>query len=81
MEAFLNATPQSSDEDKSKARWSISSSALYLLEQVFKIERFPSLHMRQRLAVDLGVTARQVRHPHTLLGSNVLARVRACEAP
>ena len=40
MEAFLNATHQSSDEDKSKARWSISSSALYLLEQVFKMSAF-----------------------------------------
>ena len=47
-------------DDKTKGRWTISSSALYLLEQVFKMERFPSLHMRQRLAADPGVTARQV---------------------
>ena len=41
-------------------RWIISSSALYLLEQVYKIENYPSLHMRQRLAADLEVSQRQV---------------------
>ncbi len=43
-----------------KGRWIISASALYLLEQVYKIENYPSLHMRQRLATDLGVSQRQV---------------------
>ena len=47
--------------DKSKVRWIISAPALHLLEQVFKMEHFPSLHMRQRLAADLDVSARQVR--------------------
>ena len=50
----------SDDQDKSKARWIISPPVLYLLEQVFKMEHFPSLHMRQRLAADLNVSARQV---------------------
>ena len=49
------------EQDRSKARWIISAPALYLLEQVFKIEHFPSLHMRQRLAADLKVSARQVK--------------------
>lgn len=47
-------------DNYAKGRWIISSSALYLLEQIFKIENYPSLHMRQRLAADLGVSARQV---------------------
>lgn len=57
------ATPaeQYDGEKGSKARWIISSSALFLLEQVYRIDRFPSLEMRQRLADDLGVSARQVR--------------------
>jgi len=42
-------------------RWIISSSALYLLEQVYKIENYPSLHMRQRLATDLEVSQRQIQ--------------------
>ena len=41
-------------------RWIISSSALYLLEQMYEIENDPSLHMRQRLATDLEVSQRQV---------------------
>ena len=52
---------ESSNDDKTKARWIISAPALHLLEQVFKMEHFPSLHMRQRLAADLNVSARQVR--------------------
>ncbi len=44
-------------------RWKITSTTLGLLEQVFKIERFPSLHMRQRLAADIGVSSRQARAP------------------
>ena len=48
-------------ENEPKARWIISPPTLYLLEQVFKMEHFPSLHMRQRLAADLNVSARQVR--------------------
>jgi len=47
--------------EKTKARWIISPPVLYLLEQVFKMEHFPSLHMRQRLAADLNVSARQVQ--------------------
>ena len=54
------AARESFDGD-AKARWLISPPALYLLEQVFKMEHFPSLHMRQRLAADLNVSARQVR--------------------
>ena len=53
------------EQDKTKARWIISPPALYLLEQVFKMEHFPSLHMRQRLAADLHVSARQVQTPPT----------------
>jgi hypothetical protein len=57
------------DADRSKqSRWVITSPALYLLEQVYKMERFPSLRMRQRLAADLNVSARQV-----------CARVASCE--
>ena len=41
-------------------RWIISSSALYLLEQMYEIENDPPLHMRQRLAADLEVSQRQV---------------------
>eukprot|EP00322_Chrysochromulina_rotalis_P000270 CAMPEP_0115849252 /NCGR_PEP_ID=MMETSP0287-20121206/11353_1 /TAXON_ID=412157 /ORGANISM="Chrysochromulina rotalis, Strain UIO044" /LENGTH=660 /DNA_ID=CAMNT_0003303213 /DNA_START=76 /DNA_END=2059 /DNA_ORIENTATION=- len=48
-------------EASNKGRWIITSSALYLLEQVYKIENYPSLQMRQRLAMDLGVSARQVQ--------------------
>ena len=55
-----HVTPYPPAPERSKQRWIISSAALYLLEQVFKMERFPSLHMRQRLAMDLGVSARQV---------------------
>ena len=40
--------------------WIISSSALYLLEQMYEIENDPPLHMRQRLATDLEVSQRQV---------------------
>ena len=58
------------EQDKTKARWIISPPALYLLEQVFKIEHFPSLHMRQRLAADLNVSARQVRKQMTSLTSH-----------
>ena len=42
-------------------RWIITRPALYVLEQVFTIEKFPSHVMRQRLAQDLGVSGRQVR--------------------
>ena len=42
-------------------RWIIDAPTLYLLEQVFKMERFPSQHMRQRLATDLKVSDRQVQ--------------------
>lgn len=56
-----------SDIDKSKApRWNIKPAALTVLEQIFTLEKFPSQHIRQRLAYDLAVTARQARRrpPH-----------------
>ena len=56
----LDELGESGPAGDSKIRWIISSSALFLLEQIFKIDRFPSLEMRQRLADDLGVSARQV---------------------
>ena len=49
-------------------RWIITRPALYVLEQVFAIEKFPSHVMRQRLAQDLGVTPRQARAQHSLCG-------------
>ena len=55
-----NAAFETHSESKRNSRWIITPSMLYLLEQVFNIERFPSLHMRQRLAADLQVSARQV---------------------
>ena len=58
---FAANDPHHMEGADSKRRWIISSSVLYLLEHVFKMERFPSLHMRQRLAADLGVSTRQVR--------------------
>ena len=49
-------------ENPISRRWiiNISSSALYLLEQMYEIENDPPLHMRQRLATDLEVSQRQV---------------------
>jgi len=59
MQADMMMRP---DETKSKLpRWNINRSALYVLEQVFDLEKFPSHHMRQRLAADLAVTPRQVQ--------------------
>ena len=57
------ASPQllSAIDNPISGRWiKISSSALYLLEQMYEIENDPPLHMRQRLATDLEVSQRQV---------------------
>ena len=56
------ASPQllSAIDNPISGRWIISSSALYLLEQMYEIENDPPLHMRQRLATDLEVSQRQV---------------------
>ena len=72
---MLAEEPRAIQAAKAKVpRWNINRSALYVLEQVFALEKFPSHHMRQRLAADLGVTARQVSNP---LGSPP-ARCLAC---
>ena len=60
-------------------RWNINRSALYVLEQVFALEKFPSHHMRQRLAADLGVTARQVQQAGR--GSRLFPAPRGGEGP
>jgi len=55
-------TASSASSNKGKPpRWNIKPPVLVVLEQVFCIEKFPSFHMRHRLAMDLGVTARQVQ--------------------
>jgi hypothetical protein len=54
------ASPQLLSGIDISERWIISSSALYLLEQMYEIENDPPLHMRQRLATDLEVSQRQV---------------------
>ena len=76
---------ESSNDDKTKARWIISAPALHLLEQVFKMEHFPSLHMRQRLAADLKVSARQVKTKAAIFQGGrgavwgLMGRTRGCD--
>ena len=48
------------NQDKAP-RWIVSRPALFILEQVFALEKFPTMLMRTRLATDLGVTPRQVQ--------------------
>ena len=42
-------------------RWKIPSAALQMLEQVFTIDKFPSVETRKQLAANLKVTPRQVQ--------------------
>jgi len=42
-------------------RWNISKKALEVLEEIFRLEKFPSAEMRRRLAADFGVAPRQVQ--------------------
>uniref|UniRef100_A0A7S0Q416 Homeobox domain-containing protein n=1 Tax=Coccolithus braarudii TaxID=221442 RepID=A0A7S0Q416_9EUKA len=42
-------------------RWSVSRAAKAILEEVYRLERFPSTDMRRRLASDFGVSPRQVQ--------------------
>ena len=42
-------------------RWSISKQSLLVLEEIFRLEKFPSAEMRRRLASDFGVAPRQVQ--------------------
>ena len=68
------ASPQllSAIDNPISGRWIISSSALYLLEQMYEIENDPPLHMRQRLATDLEVSQR-------LVSARARAHGRLCE--
>ena len=52
--------PKMGNQDKAP-RWIVSRPALFILEQVFALEKFPTMLMRTRLATDLGVTPRQVQ--------------------
>ncbi|KAL1503161.1 hypothetical protein AB1Y20_011220 [Prymnesium parvum] len=62
MHAFGQHDPHSLGGSKQKSpRWIITRPALFVLEQVFTIDKFPSHVMRQRLAQELGVTPRQVQ--------------------
>jgi len=42
-------------------RWKIPPTALQMLEQVFKVDKFPSVETRKNLATNLKVTPRQVQ--------------------
>lgn len=43
------------------ARWNIAPDALEVLEEVFLVQQFPPIAMRERLAQTLNVTARQIQ--------------------
>ena len=83
------ASPQllSAIDNPISGRWiiNISSSALYLLEQMYEIENDPPLHMCQRLATDLEVSQRQVfaraRPPVRARPGSLYPLLRATRAP
>lgn len=58
-DAHANSLP--GNQQNKSPRWIITRPALFVLEQVFTIDKFPSHVMRQRLAQDLGVTPRQIQ--------------------
>jgi len=63
-EASVCVAPHSSGAKKRKGkstRWKIPANALQMLEQVFIIDKFPTVETRRQLAANLKVTPRQVQ--------------------
>ena len=54
-------SPVSRAQSERPQRWHIGTKALELLEQAYELDSFPSLFARQRLADEMGVSARQVQ--------------------
>ena len=48
------------DDGARLPRWNITPEALYILEDIFRMQPFPPIMMREKLAKSLDVTPRQV---------------------
>jgi len=59
--AYLQRAAQAQGAAPKLPRWSISKQALKVLEETFRLEKFPSAEMRRLLAADFGVAPRQVQ--------------------
>jgi hypothetical protein len=53
--------PEMLDDGARMPRWNITPEALYVLEDVFRMQPFPPIMMREKLAKSLDVTPRQVQ--------------------